>query len=144
MFKNSTHLAISSIMWFEKVQRSSMCLNYPELVHKHPAHLSFPSKMYLEKVRYSRTTQTHVKELYTPCHISNKGGSRRFDAKKKLHTSALMWVRVGYNALELRRTSALAPCLSCIPFKDVLRIVMDSRTTPNSCERTLHTLLHQQ
>ena len=93
-------------LWFEKVWGGSMCLNYPELVHKNPAHLTFPSKMYLEKVRYSRTTQTNVKELYTPCHISNKvvkGGSRRF------------------NALELPRTSAKVRCPLCFPFKGVPR-----------------------
>ena len=33
-----------------------MCLNHPELVHKHPAHLASPVKMKLEKVPYSRTT----------------------------------------------------------------------------------------
>ena len=33
-----------------------MHLNYPKLVHKHPAHLASLVKMYLGKVRYSRTT----------------------------------------------------------------------------------------
>ena len=39
MWKNSTHLAISVMMWFEKVRGGSMRLNHPELVHKHPANL---------------------------------------------------------------------------------------------------------
>ena len=34
--------------------------------HKHPAHLASPVKMYLEKVRYSRTTPTS-------CDIANWG-----------------------------------------------------------------------
>ena len=50
MLKNSTHLAICAMMWFEKVQGGSMRLNYPKLVHKH---LAFLLKMYLEKVRYT-------------------------------------------------------------------------------------------
>ena len=33
-----------------------MCLNYPELVHKHPAHLVSPLTMLLEKFRFGRTT----------------------------------------------------------------------------------------
>ena len=37
--KNSTHLAISVMVWFEKVQGGSIRLNHPKLVHKHPAHL---------------------------------------------------------------------------------------------------------
>ena len=32
-----------------------MCLNHPELVQKHAAHLVFPVTLSLEKVRYSRT-----------------------------------------------------------------------------------------
>ena len=50
------NLAIYAIMWFEKVRGGSMHLNYRELVHKHPAHLASYLKMYLQKVRYSRTT----------------------------------------------------------------------------------------
>ena len=37
------------MIWFGKVRQGSMCLNHPELVHKHPAHQT-------ETVRYSRTT----------------------------------------------------------------------------------------
>ena len=43
--QNSTHLAISVMMWFEKVRGGSMCLNHTELVHKHPAHLVSPTTM---------------------------------------------------------------------------------------------------
>ena len=43
--KNTTHIAISVMMWFKKVRGGSMCLNHPELVHKHPAHLVSPVKM---------------------------------------------------------------------------------------------------
>ena len=39
--------------------------------HKHPAHLASPVKMYLEKVRYSRTTPTS-------CDIANWGRSCKF------------------------------------------------------------------
>ena len=42
MWKNSTHLAISVMMWFEKVRGGSMRLNHPELVYEHPAHLVSP------------------------------------------------------------------------------------------------------
>ena len=42
---DSTHLAISAMMWFEKFRGGSMRLNHPELVHKHPAHLVSPVKM---------------------------------------------------------------------------------------------------
>ena len=43
------------MMRFKKVQGGSMHLNYPELVHKYPAHLAFLVKMNLEKVQYSQT-----------------------------------------------------------------------------------------
>ena len=33
-----------------------MCLNHPELVPKHPAHLVSPLTMLIEKFRYGRTT----------------------------------------------------------------------------------------
>ena len=46
--KNSTHLAVSARMWFEKVRGGSMCLNHPELVHKHPAHLASPVKIKIQ------------------------------------------------------------------------------------------------
>ena len=39
MCENSTHLAISAMIWFEKVRGGSMHLNHPELVHKHPCYL---------------------------------------------------------------------------------------------------------
>ena len=45
MLKNSTHFAISAMMWFEKVRGGSMHLNYTELVQKHPAHLASPLNM---------------------------------------------------------------------------------------------------
>ena len=46
-----------------------MHLNYPQLVHKHPAHLASLVKMYLfGTVEPSRT---YVKELYTPCYVCN-------------------------------------------------------------------------
>ena len=35
----------TSMMWFGKVRRGSMCLNHPELVHKHPALLVSPVTM---------------------------------------------------------------------------------------------------
>ena len=38
MLKNSTHFAISAMMWFEKVRGGSMHLNFSELVQKQPAH----------------------------------------------------------------------------------------------------------
>ena len=57
MLKNSTHFAISAKnMWFEKVRGGSMRLNYTELVQKHPAHLASPLNMWIEEVRYCRTT----------------------------------------------------------------------------------------
>ena len=34
MLKNCTHLTISVVMWFEKVQGGSMRLNYPKLMLK--------------------------------------------------------------------------------------------------------------
>ena len=45
MLKNCTHLTISVMIWFEKVQGGSMRLNYPKLMFKHPAHLASPLKM---------------------------------------------------------------------------------------------------
>ena len=45
MLKNSTHFAISAMMWFKKVRGGSMRLNYTELVQKHPAHLVSPLNM---------------------------------------------------------------------------------------------------
>ena len=43
--KNSTRLANSSMLLFEKVRGGSMRLNHPELVPKHPAHLDSPVKL---------------------------------------------------------------------------------------------------
>ena len=40
MLNNSTHFAISAMMWFKKVRVGSMRLNYTELVRNHPAHLA--------------------------------------------------------------------------------------------------------
>ena len=45
LLKNSTHLARAALLWFEKVRGGSKRLNYPELVHKHPAHLASPVKL---------------------------------------------------------------------------------------------------
>ena len=45
MLKNSTHFAISAMMWFEKVRGGSMHFNYTELVQNHPAHLASPLNM---------------------------------------------------------------------------------------------------
>ena len=42
MLNNSTHFAISEMMWFKKVRGGSMRLNYTELVQKHPAHIASP------------------------------------------------------------------------------------------------------
>ena len=42
MLNNSTHFAISAMMWFEKVREGSMHVNYTELVQKHPAQLASP------------------------------------------------------------------------------------------------------
>ena len=36
---------ISVMIWFENVRRGLMCLNHPELVHKHPAYLVSPVTM---------------------------------------------------------------------------------------------------
>ena len=33
------------------------------------------------------------------------------------------------------------PCTACRPCKDVVKKVRSSRTSPNSCERSLYTLL---
>ena len=60
MCKNSTYLAISAMMWFEKVRGAL------ELV-----------------LREGSVPRTHVKELYTPCYLCNdvvREGSRRFNA----------------------------------------------------------------
>ena len=43
--QNTTHLAISAMLWVEKVRGGSMHLNHPELVHKNPALLWSPVKM---------------------------------------------------------------------------------------------------
>ena len=48
ILKNSTHFAISAMMWFEKVRGGLMRFNYPELVQKHPAHLASPLNMYID------------------------------------------------------------------------------------------------
>ena len=45
MLKNSTHFAISAVMWFKKVRGGSMRLDYTELVRNHPAHLVSPLNM---------------------------------------------------------------------------------------------------
>ena len=42
MFMNSAHSAIAVILWFVKIRGGALCMNYAELVHKHPAHLASP------------------------------------------------------------------------------------------------------
>ena len=41
----------SLLLWFRKVRRGSMCLNHPELVHKHPAHRTFSNHIITEIAR---------------------------------------------------------------------------------------------
>ena len=54
-----------------------MCLNHPELVHKHPAHLVSPVTLLLAKVRYSRTTLNSCdKPLHTLLALCCCGSSR--------------------------------------------------------------------
>ena len=45
MLKNSTHFAISAMMWFKKVRGGSMRLDYTELVRNYPSHLDSPLNM---------------------------------------------------------------------------------------------------
>ena len=45
LLKNTTHFAISAMMWFKKVRGGSMRLDYAELVRNHPAHLASPLNM---------------------------------------------------------------------------------------------------
>ena len=62
--KDSIHLVISTMMWFEKVRGGSIHLIHPDLVHNHPAHLISPVKS-LRRIGIIEPPQTHVKELYT-------------------------------------------------------------------------------
>ena len=58
-----------------------MCLNHPELLHKHPALLVSPVTMYIVKVRYSRT--------HYLCDDVVRVGSMRFDVLEPPRTNAL-------------------------------------------------------
>ena len=51
MLNNSTHFAISEMMWFKKVRGGSMHLNYTELVQNHPAHLASVTQITDEEIR---------------------------------------------------------------------------------------------
>ena len=67
-----------------------------------------------------------MKDLSTACYRCDavvREGSRRFAT------------------LELLQTSAYAPCTLVSPGKMLVETVRYSRTTPNSCGRTLYTLL---
>ena len=114
-------------MWFEKVRGGSMCLNNPELVHKHPAHLVSLVKMELEKVRHSRTTPNSCAKNCT-----------------HLAISVMMWfekVRKGSMRLKHPELVHKYPAHLVSPVKMWLEKVQYSRTTPISCQRTLHALL---
>ena len=56
----STHLAFSALMWFEKVRGGSRGLNHSETVYRYPTHLVTTVKMRFGTVEPLRT---HVKDL---------------------------------------------------------------------------------
>ena len=79
--QNSPHLAIAVMMLFdiensvqsnhpEKVRGGSMCLNHPELVHKHPAH----SNLYRTFSNYIVTGETRC----AGCLCTSSGCSSNF------------------------------------------------------------------
>ena len=39
LMEDSIHLSFSGMLGFEKVEGGLICLNHPELLHKHPVHL---------------------------------------------------------------------------------------------------------
>ena len=98
-----------------------MRLNNPELVHKHPAHLVSPVKMELEKVRHSRTTPN--------------------SCEKTVHTLLSLKVRKGSMRLKHPELVYKYHAHLVSPVKMLLEKVRYSRTTPISCQRTLHALL---
>ena len=53
------------------VREGSMCLNYPELVHKHTAHLASPLKMYLDKMQDEQSTCALVWGSSSPSNLLN-------------------------------------------------------------------------
>ena len=88
MLKNSTHFAISAMMWFKKVRGGSMRLNYTELVRNlHTKYVDRGGSVVSNHPEPMLKNSTHFAISEMMC-----GSSRRFDA------------------LELHRTSAKAPC----------------------------------
>ena len=114
-----------------------MRFNHPEVVHIHPAHLASRSfrigsihsnhpELMLKNSTYLLISAIMLSKkvpeismcLNTPCYFCNnvvREDSRRFDG------------------LELSQTSALEPCSSSIPFKDVFREGSVQSNHPNSC-----------
>ena len=78
MWKNSTHLAISAMMWFEKVrapvkmllEKGSVQSNHPELMWKNSTNLAISVMMWFQKVRggsmHPELVHEHPAHLVSP------------------------------------------------------------------------------
>ena len=65
-----------------------MCLNHPELVHKHPAHFVSSITMWIMKVRYGRTTPNSCDKTRHSVMMSFekvRGGSMCLNHPKLVH-----------------------------------------------------------
>ena len=56
-----------------------MCLNHPELVHKHPAHLYFPCNDVDREGSVQSNHPELMTKLYTPCYLCNDVVRERFN-----------------------------------------------------------------
>ena len=104
-------------------------MNHSETVYRYPTHLVTTVKMRFEKVRYSRTTQL----------TSNTSTHLAFSALKwfeKVRGGSL-WLN--HSEIVYRYPTHLVPTV-----KMRFEKVRYSRTTPNSRQRLLHTLLSLQ
>ena len=126
--KTSTHLAFSALKWFEKVRGGSRGLNHSVIVYRYPTQLVPTVKMRFEKVRYIQSNHSKLTSM-TSTHLS---------------FSALKWFEKvrggsrGFNHSEIvyRYPTHLVPTV-----KMRFEKVRYSRTSPNSRQRLLHTLL---
>ena len=124
--KTSTHLAFSALKWFEKVRGGSRGLNHSGTVYRYPTQL-VPTE---DEVREGSVQSNHSE-------LTSKTSTH-------LSFSALKWfeeVRGGSRGLNHSETVYRYPTHLVTTVKMRFEKVRYSRTTPNSRQRLLHTLL---
>ena len=127
-----------------------MCLNHPKLVQKHPAHLVSLSLQGIEGMQGAICTRlTRFKDIephrtFSTCVLTDLAryidffhtSSGWFDWTKSSLTPSLRGIQ-GVQGASLHKH----PALLVSPVTMYIEKVRYSRTTPNACDKPLHTLL---